>query len=119
MFATFPELGNVASLRYITGFLAVLLPISLKNNTPTPHFLLAFLLLFAYITWIYPGVTSVAKLTRSDAVHILNKEYDARVTYPILSNWKAKGKGPTYPLTEEKVRELGEQLKAEREKRGR
>jgi hypothetical protein len=59
----------------------------------------------------------MSKITRSDAVHILN-ETGARVTYPILSNWKRKGIGPAEPLTEEKVREFGEKLKAEREKRG-
>jgi hypothetical protein len=59
----------------------------------------------------------MSKITRSDAVHILNKDYDARVTYPILSDWARKGIARP-PLTEEKVRELGEQLVAERKKRG-
>jgi hypothetical protein len=68
----------------------------------------------------------VSKITRSDeatisglsAVDILNQEYDARITYPMLSGLKQRGALPLGPILEAKIRELGELLKAERAKRG-
>jgi hypothetical protein len=66
----------------------------------------------------------MAKITRSDAVHILNEE-GARVTYPVLSNWAQKKKGPAFVLEngrslydEDDVRAYAAELKAKRERRG-
>ena len=64
------------------------------------------------------------KISRSDAVHILN-ETGARVTYPILSAWAREKRGPAFVLDngrafydEESLRAYAEELKAKREQRG-
>jgi hypothetical protein len=69
-------------------------------------------------------ILAMTKLTRSDAVHILNEE-GACVTYPTLSNWAQDKKGPAFVLEggralydEDEVRAYAAELRARREKRG-
>ena len=66
----------------------------------------------------------MAKITRSDAVHILNEE-GARVSYPVLNSWAQQKRGPAFILEggrslydEDEVRAYAAELKAKREKRG-